>query len=370
MPERSCDSMREMAVNMLEQAMERYAGAPDFKEMARRTLEVKGIAGPTAAHVIEEVHVPLNYAYITFTTGTSAFQTPVGVTKEEMKERKQAAKRALSLAGVEPGKRMLVTYPPLVNVFTGEALREYGTEAVFLERSCREALLASWCRGEVLVTIGESSFLRTVLEDAKRMGLSQLLPEQMILLAAGTPLDMELLELIKGMPGWRLHDLYGCQEFGWLALDGVLLRDDIILVHREKEPKKVYPVVGGLAVGDCFRQGKHCLNANGVLATHSHETDGTEWETWMEAAAALDRETVKRTAKSILRMKSRVVRLKEDMQCGQSETRVVLKPVGGGEEICITGPEKTRLLDSLLEAQKAYQGNQKRDGTWRKDVSR
>lgn len=370
MPEHSCDSMREAAAAVLEQAIKRYAGAPDFKEMERRSLKAKGIAGPTAAHVIEEVHVPLNYAYITFTTGTSAFQTPVGVTKEELKERKQAAKSALSFAGVEPGKRMLVTYPPLVNVFSGEALREYGTETVFLERSCREALLASWCRREGTVTIGESSFLRAALEDAKRMGISGLLPEQMVLLAAGTPLDMELLELTKNMPGWRVHDLYGCQEFGWLALDGVFLRDDIILVHREREPKKVYPVVGGLAVGDCFRRGKHCLNADGVLSTHSREMDGTEWETWIEATAVLDRETVKRTAKSILRMKSRVVRLKENMQCGQGETRVVLKPVGGGEEICITGPEKTRLLDSLLEAQKAYQGKQKRDSTWRKDISR
>ncbi|MFQ9936695.1 MAG: hypothetical protein ACLRXQ_12685 [Phascolarctobacterium faecium] len=37
----------------------------------------KGIAGPTAAHVIEDVHTPLNLAYLTFTTGTSAFQNIV-----------------------------------------------------------------------------------------------------------------------------------------------------------------------------------------------------------------------------------------------------------------------------------------------------
>jgi hypothetical protein len=45
----------------------------------------KGIAGPTAAHVIEEIHTPLNLALVTFTTGSSAFQNIVGVTQNELR---------------------------------------------------------------------------------------------------------------------------------------------------------------------------------------------------------------------------------------------------------------------------------------------
>ena len=52
--------------------VEDFGSAPKLEEMPKRTLADKGIAGPTAAHVIEDVHTPLNLAYLTFTTGTSA----------------------------------------------------------------------------------------------------------------------------------------------------------------------------------------------------------------------------------------------------------------------------------------------------------
>ena len=42
-----------------------FGSAPTFAEMPRKTLSDKGIAGPTAAHTIEEVHTPLNLAYLT-----------------------------------------------------------------------------------------------------------------------------------------------------------------------------------------------------------------------------------------------------------------------------------------------------------------
>ena len=57
-----------------------YSTAPSFADMPRRTLSDKMVAGPTSAHVIEEVHAPLNIAYTTFTTGSTAFQNIVGVT--------------------------------------------------------------------------------------------------------------------------------------------------------------------------------------------------------------------------------------------------------------------------------------------------
>ena len=43
-----------------------------------------------AAHVIEEIYTPLNFAGMTFTTGTTAFQTPVGITWTELSGREAA----------------------------------------------------------------------------------------------------------------------------------------------------------------------------------------------------------------------------------------------------------------------------------------
>lgn len=67
----------------LEWLLEAQPGIPSLEEMPCRTLDDKGIAGPTAAHVIEEIHTPLNLALVTFTTGSSAFQNIVGVTHNE-----------------------------------------------------------------------------------------------------------------------------------------------------------------------------------------------------------------------------------------------------------------------------------------------
>ena len=88
----------------LRRALLEFGTGPLLAEMPRRTLADKGIAGPTAAHVIEELHTPLNLAYTTFTTGTTAFQTPVGVTWQELPDRAAAGVRALERCGV-PGAR-------------------------------------------------------------------------------------------------------------------------------------------------------------------------------------------------------------------------------------------------------------------------
>lgn len=356
----------EWKVDELARLADRYASAPSLEEMEYRTLETKQIAGPTAAHAVEEVHVPFNYAYMTFTTGTSAFQTPVGVTFEELEDRKKAGKLALSLAGASCGSRMLVTYAPLVNVFCHESLAEYGIRPVFLRRSSRESLLVSWCRREAEITIGESSFLRSALEDAKRLGIWDVLPETMILLAAGTPLDRELDRMVGTRPGWRLHDLYGCQEFGWLALDGILLRPDLRLIRLHSRPGEIYPVVGGLPVGDGFRPGGHLLNPSGILATYSPVCTSAEWEVLVLESTAMDEETVKRAARSILRAKSRIVYVDIGLQCQKKTTRLRLRDRISGECMELSGPEATGMFDQLLEAQKNYQGNQKRDVAWNK----
>lgn len=43
-------------IAMLEWLVDAQQGIPTLAEMPRRTLSDKGIAGPTAAHVIEEIH--------------------------------------------------------------------------------------------------------------------------------------------------------------------------------------------------------------------------------------------------------------------------------------------------------------------------
>ena len=85
--------------------------------------------------MIEDVHTPLNLAYLTFTTGTSAFQNIVGVTYAELPARIRASVRILERAGLKCGDKLLVTYPPLVNVFSGQALKDFGLKWSFLVRS-------------------------------------------------------------------------------------------------------------------------------------------------------------------------------------------------------------------------------------------
>ena len=64
-------------LEQMAEAVDEFSTAPSFAEMPRRALEDKLAAGPTSAHVIEEVHTPLNVAYVTFTTGSTAFQNIV-----------------------------------------------------------------------------------------------------------------------------------------------------------------------------------------------------------------------------------------------------------------------------------------------------
>ena len=109
-----------------------YSTAPSFADMPRRTLSDKMVAGPTSAHVIEEVHAPLNIAYTTFTTGSTAFQNIVGVTYTELPARAAAGKAALVRAGATAGDKLLVCYPPLINVFSRGAFNDSGVEPLFL----------------------------------------------------------------------------------------------------------------------------------------------------------------------------------------------------------------------------------------------
>ena len=345
--------------------VEEFGTAPALEEMERRGLKEKGIHGPTGAHVIEEIHTPYNFAYITTTTGTMAFQNLVGVTHNEIPGRIEAARELFSLAGLEKGCRMLISYPPLVSVFSKAALNALEVKTEFLMRSERAAFILAMCEKKPQAVTGESSFLKRAIEDAKGMGLLEEFPRGCVFLAAGTPLDMELLDAVKEVDG-KVHDLYGCQEFGFLTLDGVPLRKDLILIPREEESQDLF--VGGLSTGDCFAVSEkgHVCNPEGKILTYSRKRHNTECETILKKTTANGLPTARRLAKTILRLKAKLLSLDQDLEFGAKATQLLIRNPKG-EEWLVEGPVKTQLFDELLQAQMDYQSRGKSDPVWLKE---
>ncbi|MBK1662984.1 acyl carrier protein [Rhodospirillum rubrum] len=358
-------------LTVLEAALDAFGNAPTLGEMPRRTLADKGIDGPTAAHVIEEVHTPLNLAYLTFTTGSSAFQNIVGVTHGEISGRCAVARTLFERLGTGPGTRMLVTYPPLVNVFAADALRACDVSWGFLKRSSRDALLVAVCREQPKIILGESSFLRAGLEQAVKLGLKAHFPKGCVLLTAGTPLDQELLPVAEAF-GYTVHDLYGCQEFGWLTLDGTPLRGDISLVTSPRGAAYRELVVGGLPMGDSFliSPSGHVCDPAGKIITYRRERTYPEYEVVVTHTQATAATTVEKAARTILRIKGRVVKVSPDLVTGASATRLLLVPGLPGADglwaagIPLEGPQATRLFDDLVQAQADLQKTAKSDPAW------
>lgn len=358
----------------LAELVESFGTAPTLSDMPRRTLADKGIAGPTAAHVIEEAHVPLNLAYVTFTTGSTSFQNIVGVTYQEIESRIAASRKAFERAGLERGTHALITYAPLANVFPAKAFADYGLTWEFLRRSSRDALILALCRGKHAMVVGESSFLRATLVDAASLGYTDLIPRDIVVFCAGTPLDLELLPEA-GKYGWKVHDLYGCQEFGWLALDGVPLRDDLSLAPSPLGGQYREIVVGGLPLADScpYAESGHVCNPAGKIITYRRERTNPEYEMHVAATTFSNPTTVERTARTILRIKGRVVKIRPDLALGAPAT--VLHLVSGAPVIdgkvpvpamILEGPEKTRFFDIMVQAQRDLQDNAKTDPTWTK----
>ncbi len=364
-----------LSLSELELMVDCMRNTPSLSEMPRRTLADKGIDGPTAAHVIEELHAPLNLAYLTFTTGSSAFQNIVGVTETELKLRSVAVDRLFELCNLTRGARLLFTYAPLVNVFSKQALECAGMHWSFLQRSSRDALWLALCKDAPEVVIGESSFLRLALAQAIDLGLKELLPKQLVILTAGTPLDLALLPIADTL-GYSVHDLYGCQEFGWLTLDGIPLRDDISLVRSPLGNDYREIVVGGMPTGDsfpCVNTG-HICNEKGTVLTYKRQRTVPEYEVVVTATPSLSRDLIERTARTILRIKSRVVKVSPSLQLGAAHTVLKLIPsLVAGEEVLapdsiveISGVQACAEFDVLVEAQRALQNNAKTDPTWLK----
>lgn len=351
--------------------VEDFGSAPRLEEMPKRTLADKKIAGPTAAHVIEEIHTPLNLAYVTFTTGSSAFQNIVGVTHEELPSRIKASEAIFECIGLRGGESVLVTYPPLVNVFSGQAFEKYNIQCHFLIRSGRDAFLAALYEYKPKVIIGESSFIRASLEDAKHLGVVGELPKIKTILTAGTPFDLDLLPIAKDLLGAEVHDLYGCQEFGWLCMDGVPLREDIELVKVKPKVNQDYyeVIVGGLPTGDSFPllQSGHICNKEGKIITYRRERTYPECEVWVTGTTLNSSVTVDRVARSILRLKSRIVKVAPELQTNVAHTSLCLVYSESGEiyqKILLDTPRQTGYFDTMVSAQLNYQQNSKVDPTW------
>ncbi len=351
-----------------------FGTAPTLADMPRRTLADKGIAGPTAAHVVEEAHVPLNLAYVTFTTGSTAFQNIVGVTYQEIKARIAASHAAFQRAGVERGARVLVTYAPLANVFPATAFAEYGMTWDFLPRSSRDALILALCRDKPALLCGESSFLRATLIDAASLNYADLLPHGITVFCSGTPLDLEFLPVAEKY-GWKVHDLYGCQEFGWLTLDGVPLRGDISLAPSPRGEQYREIVAGGLPLADScpYAESGHVCDPEGKIITYRRERTDPEYEVHVAATTFSNPTTVERAARTMLRIKGRIVKVRPDIACGAPATVLHLVPSSPSTDgraheaaLVITGPEKTELFDTLVQAQRDLQDNAKTDPAWTK----
>lgn len=361
----------------LEIMVDDFGTAPTLETVERRTLADKGIAGATAAHVIEEIHTPYNLAFLSFTTGSTAFQNIVGVTHAELPERAKASLKAFQLANVLTGSHILVSYAPLVNVFPVAALLQHKLTWNFPRRSSRDAFILSLCKDKPAVVLGESSFIRAALSDACSLGLDDEIPRDIIVFTAGTTLDLELLQIAEKF-GWRVHDLYGCQEFGWLTLDGIPLRDDISLIPSPHHELYREVVVGGLPMGDSFpvsTSGHVCRldgQPAGEIITYRRQRTHPEYEVYVAATSLGSAETVGRAARTILRIKGRVVKVRPDVLLNAPATVLELMP-GVAERGCcpdvaavITGPEKTLMFDLMVQAQLDLQRTAKTDPTWHK----
>lgn len=338
--------------------------APSIDEMPRRTLSSKGIFGPTGAHVIEEIHTPFNFHYITVTTGSTAFQNIVGVTKNEIPDRIEASIKALRHCNVKKGEKVLVTYPPLVNVFTKESFEKYELNWFFLTRSERDALILSLAENKPKVVIGESSFIKATLEDAKKIGMIDLLPKDMIFITAGTPLDVELIDVAKRYVNGEVHDLYGCQEFGWLTVDGIPLREDIKLLPHDDNYYDL--IVGGLPVGDRFpvNENGHICNKNGKIITYGRIRTSPELEVTIMETIASAKDTVDRLSRGILRIKGRIVRVSDNLKLSSDKTVLMLSDYKNTKKYIIDNKNETILIDSLLKSQQEYQSQKKNDQVW------
>jgi hypothetical protein len=264
-----------------------------------------------------------------------------------------------------------------VNVFPAAALLEHGLTWSFPLRSSRDAFLLALCSERPQLVVGESSFLRASLVDACALGLEDDIPREVIVFTAGTTLDLELLPIAERF-GWQVHDIYGCQEFGWLTLNGIPLRDDISLIPSPQQANYHELVVGGLPMGDSFpvSPSGHVCRLPGVPAgeiiTYRRQRTHPEYEVYVTASTLSSAETLGRVARTILRIKGRVVKVRPEVQLEAPATVLELAPAVAPRGHCpvvavtLVGPVKTRMFELMIQAQLDLQQTAKTDPTWHK----
>lgn len=336
----------------------------------RLSLGDKGIDGATASHTIEEVHTPGNIAFVTFSTGTSSIQNVIGVLPQELPARMEASRRALDLAGIDEGMKIIITYPPLVNLFPVEALRERAIDIVFPKRPSRDALISSMMEHEPDAVIGESSFLLAAMRDAEKLSLGAAFGECVKIFAAGTPLSLDLVDRCRDI-GIEVHDLYGCQEFGWIALDGRPLRGDVTAALASEGEHEV--IVGGLPTGDIMPMSDagHPCCREGRFITHRRRRADRRSAVVIMATTLASLESARRTAEAVCRSKGKIALVSPSIAVGAERTVLEIREMsdeGASDRPAhrVEGPRHTELFDSIASAQAAYQADHRGSAVWKR----
>ena len=179
---------------------------------------------------------------------------------------------------------------------------------------------------------------------------------------------------IVGKEAYQIHDLYGCQEFGWITMDGCPVRNDIELVPLTKGKGQALCelVVGGLPTGDSFpvSESGHICNPTGKIITYRRERTYPEFEVVLQETTLSSAVTAARLARSILRVKGRIVKVSPNLVTNAAHTVLELVPDTVQRQtkqtVIIRDAAKTKLFDDLVQAQLDYQQNSKADPVWQK----
>ena len=130
-------------------------------------------------------------------------------------------------------------------------------------------------------------------------------------------------------------------------------------------------VVGGLPMGDTFpvASSGHVSNPLGKIITYRRERTTPEYEVVVLATTLSSAVSAGRTARTILRIKGRVVKVDPQVQTMAPQTILELRPGDGSkleQPIIIEGPVLTEMFDDLVSAQLDYQQTSKSDPVWTK----
>jgi len=80
-------------------------------------------------------------------------------------------------------------------------------------------------------------------------------------------MDLDLIPIAREILGARVHDSLRCQEFWWLTMDGIPLRDDISLVKSAGRHRVLRACRRRLPMSDSFPVSSkgHVLNSQGRI---------------------------------------------------------------------------------------------------------